>query len=184
MASSFADSIPHGRVSAPALVPHPQQRRVARVYEIDNPNVGLVGMLPVQAASVLLQSAFPRHRHRQYQVKQNFGLRAPPSIRFPSPKPRQNTSPRQLTSQKLVASTPKTGARQTRHTSQPKVRKKQLLTRRYADRTRTPIQAALTYPIEGHCPPAQKPLQPPTTVARVPAPASEKHPDVRPFAGS
>ena len=109
---------------------------------------------------------------------------APPSIRFPSPKPRQNTSPRQLTSQKLVASTPKTGARQTRHTSQPKVRKKQLLTRRYADRTRTPIQAALTYPIEGHCPPAQKPLQPPTTVARVPAPASEKHPDVRPFAGS
>jgi hypothetical protein len=35
------------------------------IYKIDDPNVGLVGMLPMQAAGVLLQCAFPGYRHGQ-----------------------------------------------------------------------------------------------------------------------
>ena len=37
------------------------------IDEIDNPNVGLGRVFPVQAASVLLQCTFPGRRHRQDQ---------------------------------------------------------------------------------------------------------------------
>ena len=43
-----------------------------------------------------------------------------------------------------------------------------LVTRQCPDRIRTPVQAAPTYPIDGHCPPSGAPLRPPTTVARAP----------------
>ena len=76
---SFVDSIPHGLVSALTLVPHPQQRRVARVDKIDDPHVSLVGMLPVKPAGVLLQSTLPRHRHRQHQGIQRWMVEALPN---------------------------------------------------------------------------------------------------------
>ena len=37
------------------------------IDEIDDPNAGLVRVFPMQAAGVLLQRAFPGHRHRQDQ---------------------------------------------------------------------------------------------------------------------
>ena len=40
------------------------------------------------------------------------------------------------------------------------------VTKRCVDRTRTPVQAAPTYPIRGRCPPAPEPLPPPTAEAR------------------
>ena len=61
------DPIPHGFVSTLSLVPHPQQYRVAGVDEVDDPHVGLGGMLTVKSAGVLLQRTLPRHGHRQHQ---------------------------------------------------------------------------------------------------------------------
>jgi len=43
-----------------------------------------------------------------------------------------------------------------------------LVTRQCADRIRTPVRAAPTYPIDGYCPPSGAPLRPPTAVARAP----------------
>jgi len=40
---------------------------MAGVDEIDDPNVGLVGVFPMQAAGVLLQCAFPGYRHGEDQ---------------------------------------------------------------------------------------------------------------------
>jgi hypothetical protein len=51
--------IPHRPIAALPLVPHPQQRRVAGVDEVDDPHVGLAGVLAVQASGVLLQRALP-----------------------------------------------------------------------------------------------------------------------------
>ena len=35
------------------------------IHEIDDPNVSFGGMFPMQATGVLLQCAFPGHRHGQ-----------------------------------------------------------------------------------------------------------------------
>jgi hypothetical protein len=40
---------------------------VAGIHEIDDPHIGLAGVLPMQAPSVLLQRALPGNRHRQDQ---------------------------------------------------------------------------------------------------------------------
>lgn len=61
------DPISHRPISTLPFVPHPQQRWVAGVHEIDDPQVGLAGVLAVQASGVLLQSAFPGNWHGQYQ---------------------------------------------------------------------------------------------------------------------
>jgi hypothetical protein len=52
--SLYRYPVAHRPVAALALVPHPQQRRVAGVDEVDDAHVGLGGMLPVQTAGVLL----------------------------------------------------------------------------------------------------------------------------------
>jgi ABC-type sulfate/molybdate transport systems ATPase subunit len=41
-----------------ALTPHPQQRRVAGVHEVNDPRVDLAGVLTVQAPGVLLDEPF------------------------------------------------------------------------------------------------------------------------------
>jgi hypothetical protein len=64
---SFRNSVSHRPVSTLALIPHPQQRRVTGIDEIDDAHIGLGGVLTMQTASVLLQRPFPRHRHRQHQ---------------------------------------------------------------------------------------------------------------------
>ncbi len=40
---------------------------MAGVHEIDDPNVGLSGVLAMQAPGVLLQRPPPGHRHREHQ---------------------------------------------------------------------------------------------------------------------
>ena len=49
------------------FVPHPQQRRVTGIDEVDDPHVGLGRVLAVQATGVLLQRSLPRNRHSQHQ---------------------------------------------------------------------------------------------------------------------
>ena len=44
---SFRDSVSHRPVAALAFVPHPQQRRMAGVDEIDDAHIGLGGVLAV-----------------------------------------------------------------------------------------------------------------------------------------
>ncbi len=51
------DPVPHGPVAALALVPHPQQGRMAGVHEVDDPQVGLAGVFPMQTPGVLLECA-------------------------------------------------------------------------------------------------------------------------------
>ena len=46
--------------------------------------------------------------------------------------------------------------------------KKLLVAKRCADQTRTLVQAAPTYPIDGNCPPSRKPLRPPTAAGHAP----------------
>jgi len=40
---------------------------MAEIEPVDDPHAGFASLLPVQAAGVWLQSALPRHRHRQQQ---------------------------------------------------------------------------------------------------------------------
>lgn len=40
-------SVAHRSIAAPALIPHSHQRRMARVHEVDDPHLGLGGMLAV-----------------------------------------------------------------------------------------------------------------------------------------
>lgn len=51
----FRHPVAHCPVAKLAFFPHPQQCRVARIHEIDDANVGLGGVLAVEAACVLLQ---------------------------------------------------------------------------------------------------------------------------------
>ena|GEM_PF-4597966 len=60
-------TIAHRPIASLPLIPHPQQNWVACVDEIDNAHVGLIGMLAMQASSVLLQGTFPRNRHCKHQ---------------------------------------------------------------------------------------------------------------------
>ena len=48
-----AYSIPHRAIASLPLVPHPQQRRVAGVDEVNDPHISLAGVFPVQPARVL-----------------------------------------------------------------------------------------------------------------------------------
>ena len=59
--------VAHRPIAALPLVPHSQESRVTGINEIDDPHVGLCRVLAVQATRILLQSALPRYRHRQYQ---------------------------------------------------------------------------------------------------------------------
>ncbi|CRI63426.1 hypothetical protein THIOKS11320075 [Thiocapsa sp. KS1] len=63
----FRDPITHRSVALLSPIPHAQQGRVSGVDNIEDPHVGLGGMLAMQSAGVLLQQAFPRDRHRQDQ---------------------------------------------------------------------------------------------------------------------
>jgi len=40
---------------------------VTSVYEVDNPNISLAGVFPVQSPRVLLQRTPPGNRHGQHQ---------------------------------------------------------------------------------------------------------------------
>jgi hypothetical protein len=40
---------------------------MAGVHEVDDPNVSLTDVLPLQAASVLLQRSLPRNGHSQHK---------------------------------------------------------------------------------------------------------------------
>jgi hypothetical protein len=61
----FRDAVSHRAVAALAFIPHSEQCGMAGVDEIDDANVSLVGVFPMQAAGVLLQCAFPGYRHGQ-----------------------------------------------------------------------------------------------------------------------
>ena len=45
--TSFRNSVSHRPVSTLALIPHPQQRRVTGVHEVNDAHVGLGGVLAV-----------------------------------------------------------------------------------------------------------------------------------------
>ena len=55
--------VSHCPVSPLPLLPHPQQCRMAGIDKIDDSDISFSGVLTVQAASILLQSSFPRHGH-------------------------------------------------------------------------------------------------------------------------
>ena len=65
LSRSFGDAVPHRAVAALAFLPHSEQCGMAGVDEIDDANVGLVGVFPMQTAGVLLQGALPGYRHGQ-----------------------------------------------------------------------------------------------------------------------
>ena len=51
------------------------------IDEIDDPNVGFGGMLPMQPARVLPQRSFPRHRHGQINVSSGGWSKPSPTSR-------------------------------------------------------------------------------------------------------
>jgi hypothetical protein len=61
------------------------------IDEIDDPNVGLGSVFPVQAAGVLLQCAFPGYRHRQDQCVERGMVEA-----FPDESPGREQNPRRV----------------------------------------------------------------------------------------
>jgi hypothetical protein len=61
----FRDPISHRPIAVLPLLPHAHQRRVAGVHEIDDPNVILVDVVPMQPTGVLLQRSLLRDRHRE-----------------------------------------------------------------------------------------------------------------------
>jgi hypothetical protein len=62
-----ANRVAHRPVATLALVPHANQGWVTGVDEVDDPHIGLAGVLSMQPASVLLQRSLPRDGHRQDQ---------------------------------------------------------------------------------------------------------------------
>lgn len=52
-----AHLVSHRPIPMLALVPHSQQGRVAAINEVDDADVSIAGMVPVQAPGILLQSA-------------------------------------------------------------------------------------------------------------------------------
>ena len=56
---SFRNSVSHRPVSTLAFFPHPQQRRVTGIDEIDDAYIGLGGVLAMEAAGILLQGSLP-----------------------------------------------------------------------------------------------------------------------------
>ena len=61
------------------------------IDKIDDPNVGLSSVLSMQATGILLQCAFPRHRHGQYQCIQWGMIEA-----FPDESPCREQDPRRV----------------------------------------------------------------------------------------
>ena len=122
---------------------------------------------PYSSTGSFLSRSWTKDRKFNRTIQTKLPLRAPVNPIF-IVKTMTDTSPRQLPWQELAAPTPKTGTPQTRRTSASTARKKLLITKRYADRTRTPVQAEPPNPIRGRRPPAPEPLPPPTAAGRAP----------------
>ena len=61
------------------------------IDEVDDPNVGLGSVLSMQATGVLLQCAFPRHRHGQDQCIERGMVET-----FPDESPGREQDPRRV----------------------------------------------------------------------------------------
>ena len=63
----FDNLIPHSPIAPLAFVPHPGELRLVRFDVIENSNILLPVMLPMQTTCILLQRSFPGYRHGQHQ---------------------------------------------------------------------------------------------------------------------
>jgi hypothetical protein len=72
----FDNPVAHCTISTLPLAPHPQQRRVSGIDEINDPDIGLGSVLTVKAAGVLLQGSLPRDRHCQQQRVERWMIEA------------------------------------------------------------------------------------------------------------
>ena len=66
----FDNLIPHSPIATLAFVPHPGELRVVRFDVIENSNILLPVMLPMQATRILLQCSLPGNRHGPHQAIQ------------------------------------------------------------------------------------------------------------------
>jgi len=63
----FDNLISHGPIATLAFVAHPGELRLVRFDVIENSNILLPVMLPMQASGILLQRSFPGYRLGQHQ---------------------------------------------------------------------------------------------------------------------
>jgi len=63
---SLANHVPHCPITALALIPHPGELRVVDVHVVVDADVLLAGVVPVQAARILLKRSLPRNRHSEH----------------------------------------------------------------------------------------------------------------------